>query len=132
MKCPKCEGQLKDIVIEGVGVARCVNCQGLWFDILGMENLARKKAAARLDVGPLDLGGKYNKLRDIDCPKCGTRMTKMSDKDIPELQYEKCPICYGVWLDAGKFRLYRQRGWFSSLKRLFSRSSTPANQDDLF
>ena len=130
MNCPKCKSRMENLAVEGIGVERCSNCHGMWFDLLGIESLAKKKAAAQLDTGAVEVGLKYNKIREIDCPKCNTRMTKMSDKDLPELAYEKCPVCYGVWLDAGEFRLYRRRGWLHSFKRLFRRPTPSTSLDD--
>lgn len=130
MNCPKCKSRMENIAVEGIGVVRCTNCQGMWFELLGIERLAKKKAAAQLDTGAVEVGLKYNKIREIDCPKCNTRMTKMSDKDMPELAYEKCPVCYGVWLDAGEFRQYRRRGWLHSFKRLFRRPASSTGLDD--
>lgn len=122
MKCPNCAGRLEQVAYAGIAVDRCTDCKGLWFDIMEADMLRRVRGAAELDISELDLVAADDSLREILCPKCQTRMTHMADSRDPLLTYEKCPVCYGVWFDAGKFRhFYERGGLLSSLKRFFSR-----------
>jgi Zn-finger nucleic acid-binding protein len=121
MKCPKCNGEFELINIDGTSVERCKTCKGLWFDILEAETLKKAKGAAILDVGELDLATEPEAAKELVCPKCQTKMTAMVNNLDPALTYEKCPVCYGVWFDAGAFRHYQQTGFLQTVKQFFSR-----------
>ena len=32
MKCPKCQGELHEMTVEGVALDFCSSCKGMWFD----------------------------------------------------------------------------------------------------
>ncbi|WP_231636561.1 MULTISPECIES: zf-TFIIB domain-containing protein [Planktothricoides] len=34
--------------------------------------------------------------------------------------YEKCPVCYGMWFDAGEFKDYKEETVFETIKNFFS------------
>ena len=47
MKCPKCGGELAEVVHEGIKVDRCQNCQGVFFDAGELDELLLKKQEER-------------------------------------------------------------------------------------
>ena len=121
MNCPKCNGEFEQVGFEGTIVERCKTCKGLWFDILEAETLKKAKGAASLDIGLPDEAASIEPAKETICPKCQTKMTAMVNHLDPTLTYEKCPVCYGVWFDAGEFRHYQQTGFLHNIKRFFSR-----------
>ncbi|HEV2835520.1 MAG TPA: zf-TFIIB domain-containing protein [Pyrinomonadaceae bacterium] len=42
MKCPRCDGSLKEVQLEEVMIDRCDNCGGVWLDSGELEQLTSK------------------------------------------------------------------------------------------
>ena len=40
MRCPKCGGQLEEIMFRGIGIDHCTSCDGVWLDSGELEKLA--------------------------------------------------------------------------------------------
>ena len=40
MKCPKCGGELQEVVFHGIKIDRCTSCDGVWLDEGELEKLA--------------------------------------------------------------------------------------------
>ena len=108
MDCPKCKGAFEKVVFEGIEVDRCLECQGLWFDMLEKEDLVNMQGSEVIDVGDEQVGREHNAQTRIDCPKCSAHMMPMIDKDQFHIQYECCPSCYGTFFDAGECRDLKQ------------------------
>lgn len=119
LNCPKCQGTLEQVVYATIEVDRCTDCKGIWFDSLEAQKLKEIKGSESLDVGDPKTGKKFNQKRDIKCPKCQTTMTKMVDLHQSHIFYEKCPICYGIWFDAGEFKDYKEENLFEMIKNVF-------------
>lgn len=124
--CPKCSGRLEQIVCSGIEVDRCLYCRGLWFDSLEAETLKTVQGSESLDIGNPQMGNNFNKIsEDIDCPRCNQKMIRMVDIDLHCIWYEKCPACYGVWLDAGEFKNFKDnfkgKGIVGQAKKFFKR-----------
>jgi uncharacterized protein len=45
MKCPRCDGTLKEIFIETVPIDTCDKCAGVWLDSGELENLTKTDIA---------------------------------------------------------------------------------------
>lgn len=108
MNCPKCNSSMEKVEYGGVKVDRCTHCGGIWFDQGEKDALKKAKGSQRIDTGDSDKGEEYNKAEKIDCPVCHTQMTRMVDLKQSHIWYEKCPVCYGVFLDAGEFKDYKK------------------------
>ena len=104
--CPKCHGSMETLSFEEIEIDRCTNCRGIFFDICEHEDLA-KLAHEKFDEKPI--GTQHGKsamdaIRDIECPRCGdVKMLKLVAIGQSDVQYEKCPLCSGVYFDAGEF-----------------------------
>lgn len=116
LHCPKCQGTLSEVVYASITVDRCTDCQGIWFDSLEAQELKEIKGSESIDVGDPQTGQKFNQTREINCPKCQTKMTKMVDLKQAHIFYEKCPVCYGMWFDAGEFKDYKEETVFETIK----------------
>jgi len=104
MNCPKCSSKFEKVSFGEIEVERCLGCQGLWFDMLEKEDLAKIEGSEAIDIGDDQVGEEYDSLQDIKCPQCTVKMLPMVDKDQVHIKYESCPICYGTFFDAGEFR----------------------------
>lgn len=103
MQCPKCKGDFEQVKFNGIEIDRCLNCKGLWFDMMEKEDMLLLNDAESVDVGSRVQGENYNAMRNIECPKCGVHMIPMVDKDQFHIQFESCATCYGTFFDAGEF-----------------------------
>ena len=45
MKCPRCDGTLKEVMIENVAIDSCGKCAGTWLDAGEMEQLTKTDIA---------------------------------------------------------------------------------------
>ena len=92
------------VTFNGVEVDRCTDCQGLFLDEFGKEQLQQMDGADAIDSGDAAVGREFNRVDCIQCPRCGTRMIRMVDLDQPHIWFEHCTICGGSFFDAGEFK----------------------------
>lgn len=121
MNCPKCKSGMEKVNYQDITVDRCTNCEGIWFDMLEQEKLKEMNGSEAIDIGDPDTGEKFNKIEDINCPKCTTKMIKMVDAKQHHIWFEKCTICYGVFFDAGEFKDYKEENILDFFKDLFTK-----------
>ncbi len=115
--CPKCKGALAPVAFGEVVIDRCLTCGGLWFDMLEHEDLRTAAGAEAIDSGDPGLGARYDHVGLIRCPVDDALMVRMVDKAQPRLWFESCPLCFGVFFDAGEFSDFRDE----SLRHLILR-----------
>lgn len=108
MNCPKCAAVMEEVGFHGVVVDRCTGCRGLWFDLLEHDDLKLMKGSEVIDDGDAERGARLNKVVNIDCPKCKTRMIQMVDAKQPHIHYESCTSCHGAFFDAGEFADFKE------------------------
>lgn len=120
LNCPKCQGSLEQVTYSNIAIDRCVDCKGIWFDSQEAQQLKNIKGSESIDIGDPETGSKFNQIGDINCPKCGTKMTKMVDLKQTHIWYEKCPVCYGTWFDAGEFKDFKEEGILEIIRDRFS------------
>ena len=119
MNCPKCKALMEKVEYEGIEVDRCTGCHGLWFDMLEAEQLKTTRGAESIDIGDPKQGRNYNQIEVVNCPRCLTQMTRTADERQPHIHYEYCEICYGMFLDAGEFRDFKEETILDLFRRLF-------------
>ena len=122
MNCPKCSAEMEKVVFSNIVVDRCTGCQGLWFDLLEHVELKSIEGSEAIDTGDPEVGDRFDKIDDIDCPACGQRMIKMVDREQHHIWYESCPGCYGVFFDAGEFTDYKEDTFIDFIRDLFTRA----------
>ncbi len=120
MTCPKCKGAMEAVRTAEMEVDRCVGCQGVWFDLLEAEDLKKLRAAGKVDVGSARKGKARDSQRHVDCPKCSVRMLLMVALGQPHIHYESCPICFGIFFDAGELKDYESETPLDVLKSLLA------------
>src|SRR5690242_10974545 len=119
MKCPKCNAQMELVTYEGVTVDRCTGCKGIWFDANEQRLLKEKKGAEVIDIGDAAIGKRMDKITDIKCPRCESKMIRMVDVDQQHIDFEACTSCFGIFLDAGEFKDLKDFTVSEYLKGLF-------------
>ncbi len=108
MNCPKCDQNMETVDYEGIRVDRCVHCKGIWFDMLEAEHLKRIEGSESIDIGDPAVGEQFDQIDRIECPKCHEPMLRMVDRRQPHIWYESCPVCYGLFFDAGEFADFKE------------------------
>jgi Zn-finger nucleic acid-binding protein len=111
MKCPKCSGRFAKVVYQGIHVDRCDSCNGIWFDVLELKDLLKKKGSEAIDVGTPQNFEKTNPIVDVWCPKCNQRMIKMVDAKQNHVWFESCGQCFGIFLDATEFSDLKEKSF---------------------
>ena len=109
MKCPKCSSAMEKVQYESIEVDRCTECRGLWFDSLEHEHLKAIEGSEEIDIGDPQVGKQTNIADRIECPVCDSPMIHMEDKRQRHILLDSCPVCYGVFFDAGEFRAEKQK-----------------------
>jgi Zn-finger nucleic acid-binding protein len=117
--CPKCAAAMEPVTHGDVTVERCTSCKGLWFDLMEHRHLRGARGADAIDTGSPVAGSRTDEQRNINCPKCGARMTHLRDVDNRTIEYEYCPACNGSFFDAGEFVRYRDDGFLGTLRAMF-------------
>ena len=111
--CPKCHGEMKVVThgdeLRQVEVDRCSQCGGIWFDAGEAELLKDESEPESIDSGDPDVGGVYNEVRDVNCPRCQKKMATMRDPKQDHIEYEVCQQ-HGIFFDAGEFTAYTNEG----------------------
>jgi len=117
LQCPKCRHGMDEITFEGITIDRCTHCQGLWFDEDEAHRLKKLKDSHILDTGDPAEGQKYDSRADIQCPRCGKDMEKVSDPKQKHIWYELCPD-HGMFLDAGEFSDFKHESLLDRFRGL--------------
>jgi len=118
LACPKCGSELEKVHFYRFVVNRCTGCHGLWLAAGDREHLAMIRNAETIDIGPPHVEDRKQKVK-INCPECHTPMIRMVDHEHPHIWYESCPVCYGVFHDAGEFRDFKCHNVGDFFKDLF-------------
>ena len=124
MDCPKCNAKMVERTVEvlqgSVTIDQCTSCKGLWFDNGEAEQLKKDWMADFVDSGDPEQGKSYNKVRDIECPRCGKPMKKINDQKQKHLQYEACEE-HGMFMDAGEFTDFKHETLLDVFRDLVAR-----------
>ncbi len=100
-------------------IDRCTNCKGIWFDTGEAEALEGKWMSELVDSGDPAVGREYNKIANVECPRCGKTMKKLSDPKQPHIWYEVCEE-HGVYFDAGEFADYKHETLLDKFRDLLA------------
>lgn len=111
MKCLKCDGTLKPVVLDGVEVDQCDKCSGIWFDLGELDEVLSKDDISTLK-NKIDNNQGHDEIEAF-CPRCNTpaKMVRVAHLVDGSLHIDTCMICYGNWLDGGELeRLKKLEG----------------------
>jgi Zn-finger nucleic acid-binding protein len=110
MKCPACKNPLLEKGAGGMTLDICYGgCGGIWFDADELEKVTPRAAATLHTIwqAPVD-AKKLNEPRM--CPRCPEQLLDRKwFSELKKVEIDQCPICGGIWLDAGEFsRVYEE------------------------
>lgn len=117
MNCPKCQSPMDTVQVGSVEVDRCSGCGGMWFDAFEDEAVREAGQAATLDTGSAEAGRTQNQQGKIKCPRDGSPMIRMVDREQTHVWYESCSVCHGRFFDAGEFKDVSERTLGDFFKR---------------
>lgn len=124
MDCPKCDAAMDERsvrTLQGlVTFDRCSSCKGFWFDTGEAEKLKDQWRSDFIDSGDTEKGKELNKQRDVNCPRCGKKMEKISDPKQRHIKLETC-LEHGVFMDAGEYKDYMNETLMDVFRGVVSR-----------
>ena len=97
---------MEEVSFADITVDRCTHCRGLWFDGDEAQQLKRLKGSEALDDGSAATGRKFDRIEDINCPRCGNTMEKTWHWKQTHIWYETCRK-HGIFMDAGEFKDFK-------------------------
>lgn len=121
MICPKCDHDMEKVEYKDISVDRCSQCHGIWFEVMEHDLLKNMKGSESIDTGDPEHGKLMNLVEKYNCPKCNKGMNPMFDEKKPNLIFEGCGECYGVFFDAGEFTEYKKESILEYIKNLFTK-----------
>lgn len=104
MKCPACKNPLLEKSAGGMTLDICYGgCGGIWFDAHELERVTARAAATLHTIWQAPVDAKKLAEPRI-CPRCaGQVLDRKWFSDLKRVEIDQCPICGGIWLDAGEF-----------------------------
>ena len=121
MNCPKCNAPTEKVIHGSIEVDRCCECKGIWFDMLEAEHLKDIEGSDVIDTGDPKLAKKNNEMKHVKCPVCHGEMVGMVNPQQPHVWFESCPVCYGIFFDAGEFIDYKEETIMDFFRDLFAK-----------
>ncbi len=115
IKCPHCNCEMKEVKAranpgELIVLDQCGQCGGIWCDKWELFPIDPQEAP-RLD--PVD--GEFLRApapleeKPLYCPRCTDRLQVFHDPLLPpDIQFQRCARCDGIWLNRGDFTRYKQ------------------------
>lgn len=104
--CPKDASPMAREVIGRVSIDRCARCGGIWLDRGELATLRDEASIAEIidaDAGSMGQAGTKHALTPtLRCPRDASPLRSIRDPTQSHVQYEYCPVCGGVFLDAGE------------------------------
>lgn len=119
MHCPKCKSEMEFADIQGVAVARCLQCRGFWFRGDGHLHLRKLKGSGAIDIGDAEVGKAYDAVEAVPCPECGDAMARVVDPAQAHIVFETCGAGHGAFFDAGEYRDFSERSLGDLIRRIF-------------
>lgn len=101
-KCPRCKVRLRLIQIEGIALAECERCEGIWSDIETFEAICANRESQSAILKKLDeilTHPDYKKVQYVPCPVCNKLMNRNNFAKVSGVIIDTCKG-HGVWFDA--------------------------------
>jgi Zn-finger nucleic acid-binding protein len=106
MKCPRCKSALENIDLGEYGgeyaavvIDSCPECGGVWYD---KGELDARDESVWTDVEAFDFETRLSGGRHALCPRCEVSLIPVSPRNARDIVVDRCPDCFGFWLDAGE------------------------------
>ncbi len=117
MDCPKCSSAMHKVDEPSLNAVKCSGCSGIFFLNGSHEDARSIKGIASIDDADANTTSEYNAVRNIDCPNCHQKMTKMVDRTQYHINFEACSYCDSVFFDAGEFKDFTKFTFLGRIKQ---------------
>lgn len=113
MKCPACDSEMEEVVVEGIAVDVCKQgCGGLWFDNFELQKVDEPNESAGESLLQIKIEGKLatDPSKRLKCPKCEDMIMMRHFFSVKrQVEVDECPGCGGFWLDYGELGQIRSQ-----------------------
>jgi Zn-finger nucleic acid-binding protein len=104
---------------EGVNVAVCKQCKGIWLSLKKLNQIISTESKVWTEQQRAEILRETGKVgvpqqeleRHLDCPECGELMPANNYQYSSGIIINKCKNNHGVWLDSGeltKIQIYKE------------------------
>lgn len=116
MQCLACGEQLKSEAVNGLTVARCEGCAGMWLSVADFGQLVRNHEHS---IGVRAPTPRTLPSAKVDCPKCRRPSVPFNYAYDSGIFISRCPGCDGIWLEDGQLeQIARHRAGSPAEQRL--------------
>ncbi|MCP5299413.1 MAG: zf-TFIIB domain-containing protein [Chromatiaceae bacterium] len=103
MDCPRCIEKMSSARYNGVKVAECLYCNGVWLPERTLVNvLARCEGAPSLPKIKEYFSSKHDSGANRSCPECADET--LSQVLVAGVELDLCPKCGGMFFDGGELK----------------------------
>ena len=115
MDCPCCGADLQTDMVQGVTVATCYNCNGMWMAAGALDKLTRSHLESQLEgwvaephdcrycQSPLGFGDTCTRCGRVPTIRCpldhGVMGVTLIELGGREFEVDRCAGCRGMWID---------------------------------
>src|SRR6266550_1961788 len=108
IECPRCQAQMKSVVIGSINVSECDECLGLWLNVAAFEKICadREQQSAVLGAAspaPSHAVRETSKVNYVPCPQCSQLMNRINFARCSGVVIDVCKG-HGTWFDADEVR----------------------------
>jgi len=118
--CPKCKTNTLAPLADRpsadpamVPPSRCTHCHGVW---LPREAIVQHLAPVPVEVEQSAPGADA---MSGFCPRCRGLLVRARVEEPHPFHLDRCPVCAGIWFDAGEWALVAGSEWLSHLDDLW-------------
>lgn len=100
--CPRCQVDMREIVVEDTVLRECEKCEGVWTDISTFQLICEDREKQSAVVSKLDeISGhpKREKVQYLPCPECTHLMNRSNFARVSGVIIDTCKE-HGFWFDA--------------------------------
>jgi len=105
--CPRCQAEMKVVMIGSSSLEECMKCEGLWVDVTTLQQICaeREKQAAVLGMPgpPTENAGLEKNIRYLPCPVCHKLMNRVNFARCSNVIVDVCKV-HGTWFDKDELR----------------------------
>ncbi|HPZ09750.1 MAG TPA: zf-TFIIB domain-containing protein [Candidatus Eremiobacteraeota bacterium] len=100
MRCPRDKMPLEESIFENdISIDTCSYCDGIWLDNEELGKLTGLKTDV-LDGEKISEEIEWDEI--LKCPVCKIDMEKRYFSKEKTVKIDRCPGCFGIWLDTGE------------------------------
>lgn len=115
VRCPQCKIPMNAVTVRAnpgslIELDQCQRCGGIWCDKWELFPIQPDEAEKLepVDETLLRLPTPLTK-RALYCPRCTARLVTLREPVLgPDIQFQRCPKCDGIWLNRGQLTRYKR------------------------